>query len=160
MPKTSLELENVEKHLNRKRPFLNLIGSGFEYSSQSALKMAKCHGTSHPPAKLTKTQYIEKLAKLYECEHCHYKVHTSWQPPTPQHFLHKKGHFHRLPAKKVEVPGTNSKESFSPSTRNRLGRLKNRKNCVKFTFITRCAATVASVECKGLLWTGIFQYHG
>lgn len=52
LPKTSLELENVEKHLNRKRPFLNLIGSGFEYSSQSALK---CHGTSHPPAKLTKT---------------------------------------------------------------------------------------------------------
>ena len=101
---------------------------------------------------------IEKLAKLFECEHCLYKVHTSWQPPTPQHFLLKKGDFHRLPAKKIEVPGTNSKESFSPSTRNRLGRLKNRKNCVKFTFITRCAATVASVECKGLLW--IFQYHG
>ena len=126
--KTSLnELDEVEKHLNKKQIFKDWLG--IRVYEPERLKNCEVvwHLSRTPPAKLTNIltigiyeghaffiKDITKIAKVYECVHCHARSTKA---------CHLQRHIKKCaegktvivcPAKKVELPQTVFEQTFYP----------------------------------------------
>ena len=128
LPKTSLdELENVEKHLNREKQFSDWLGIRVFFPERLEDGEVVWHLTHATPVKLTNimTIYvydehafliktIEKLAKTYECKHCHSRF-TRIDSLKRHSISCSRGEtLVDCRAKRVEAPETNFERAFFP----------------------------------------------
>ena len=126
--KTSLDkLDEVEKHLNKKQIFKDWLGIRVYEPERLQNSAVVWHLSRTPPAKLTNIltigiyeghafiiKDITKIAKVYECVHCHSR---STQACNPQRHVKKCAEGKTViecPAEKVELPQTVFEQAFYP----------------------------------------------
>ena len=126
--KTSLnELDEVEKHLNKKQIFKDWLGIRVYEPERLQNSEVVWHLSRTPPAKLTNIltigiyeehafyiKDISKIAKVYECVHCHTR---STQACNLQRHIQTCAQGKTViecPAEKVELPQTAFEKAFYP----------------------------------------------
>ena len=169
--KTSLdELDEVEKHLNKKQIFKDWLGIRVYEPERMEDGEVVWHLRRKPPAKLTNIltigiyeghafiiKDISKLSKIYACVHCRSRFTQAYSLQRHIQTCAQGKTVIECPAEKVELPQTAFEKAFYPKHSSSLESLRwlEQEAVLRERWVERAPVDGYNHEAKT-----VFQYHG